>query len=273
MELKNLPKISIVTVSFNQAQFIEDNIRSVINQKYPNLEHIIIDAGSTDGTLEILKKYDEHLNWISEPDNGQTDGLNKGFKKATGEIIGWFNSDDRIPEGALHKVSRFFKENRDEIAVVGNINLINENGNFIRIVYGSSYVYEEMVNYKRSVTQPSTFLKKDIFDKIGYLDESFHYAMDFEFFLRVSSIKTVICINDSLADFRLQQNAKSTNGLLNFRKEHIKIAIKHNASIFSKGIRSDVWVILTQPLREIKWFRKFIRKLKGLEPYDEQKFN
>lgn len=105
MPQSKLLKISIITVSFNQGQFIEDNILSVINQNYSNVEHIIIDAGSTDGTLDILKKYDKHLNWVSEPDKGQSEGLNKGFKKATGEIIGWFNSDDRIPPGTLHKVA------------------------------------------------------------------------------------------------------------------------------------------------------------------------
>ena len=99
--LSTLPKISIITVSYNQCRYIEDNICSVINQHYPNLEHIIIDAGSTDGTIEILKNYDLHINWISEPDNGQSNGLNKGFKKATGDIIGWFNSDDRIPQTCL----------------------------------------------------------------------------------------------------------------------------------------------------------------------------
>lgn len=273
MNPENLPKISIVTVSYNQGQFIEDNILSVINQNYPNLEHIIIDAGSTDGTLELLKKYDKHLNWVSEPDNGQSDGLNKGFKKATGEIIGWFNSDDRVAPGALHKVARFFMDNPDEIAVVGDINLINENGDLLRRVISEPYEYNNMINKKRGVTQPSTFLKKMIFGKIGYLNESLHYAMDFDLFLRVSSIRTVPYLKYSLADFRLQPAAKSTNGLINFRKEHIKIARSYNASYLSKGIRSDMYVILSNPFREITWFRNMIRRLKGLEHYDEQKFN
>ena len=127
------PKISIITVSYNQGQFIEDNIKSVISQNYPNLEHIIIDAVSTDGTLDVLHKYDKHLNWVSEADRGQSDGLNKGFKKATGDIIGWFNSDDRLPPNALKYVSEFFKNNPEEIAVVGDQKLIDTNGVEIKI--------------------------------------------------------------------------------------------------------------------------------------------
>ena len=100
-------KISIITVSFNQGQYIEDNIKSVLDQNYPDFEHIIIDACSTDNTLSILKQY-PHLIWTSEPDKGQSDGLNKGFKKATGDIIVWLNSDDMMCEGAFQTINDFF---------------------------------------------------------------------------------------------------------------------------------------------------------------------
>ena len=272
MQMK-YPKISIVTVSYNQCEFIEDNIKSVIEQNYPNVEHIIIDAGSTDGTLYILKKYDKYLNWISEPDKGQSDGLNKGFKKATGEIIGWINSDDKLTPNSLNTVGEYFRKNEDEIAVVGNLNLIDVKSNLIRTLIGSPYVYKDMLNNRRGVTQGSTFFKKTIFEKIGYLDESLHFAMDFDLFLRISSIKTVPFINTTLAELRIQPNAKTTNGLAKFKKDHIKIALKHNASILSKGLLSDYYVILTQPLRNINWIRNGIRRLKGLKPYNHEIFN
>ena len=102
-------KISIITVSYNQGKYIEDNILSVLNQHYQNYEHIIIDACSTDGTIEILKKY-PHIIWTSEPDNGQSDGLNKGFRKATGDIIAWVNSDDKLYPNALEIINKFFKK-------------------------------------------------------------------------------------------------------------------------------------------------------------------
>ncbi len=266
-------KISIVTVSFNQGKFIEDNIKSVINQNYQNIEHIIIDAGSTDDTLEILKKYDKYINWISEPDRGQSDGLNKGFKKATGEIIGWINSDDRLAPGALQRIARFFIDNPDENAVVGNINLIDENGGFIKEVLGEPYEFNQMVKRKRGVTQPSTFFKRLVLEKIGYLDTNLHYAMDFEFFLRISSLKLVPHINTTLSEFRLHSDSKTTNKLNAFRMEHLKIALKYNAPLWSKGIRSDLYVIVTDPFRRIHILRNFIRRIRGLEEYDASKFN
>lgn len=259
------PKISIVTVSFNQGQFIEDNILSVINQNYPNVEHIIIDAGSTDGTVKILIKYDKHLIWTSEPDKGQSDGLNKGFKKATGEIIGWFNSDDRIPPGALHKVARFFIDNPDEIAVVGNQALIDEKGKYIRVVKSSSYSYDYLVNHARGITQNSIFFKKEVFNKVGYLDESVHYAMDRDLFIRISKIKTIPYIPETLGEFRLQDDAKTAKGSFYFAKELIKIRKRYGSNFLSPGMKNDYYIIITEPLRRVKWLRKLVQKLKGVK--------
>ena len=117
-------KISVITVSYNQGRFIEENILSVLNQNYENFEHIIIDACSKDNTLDILKKYD-HLKWTSEPDKGQSDGLNKGFRKATGDLIVWLNSDDVMCEGAFDALNIFFTENPDKHVVTGNQVIIN----------------------------------------------------------------------------------------------------------------------------------------------------
>ena len=265
-------KISIITPSYNQAVFLEQNIQSILSQGLgDSVEHIVIDGGSTDGSIDILRKY-PHLIWKSEKDRGQSHALNKGFKMATGDIIGWINSDDKLTPCALHRVAKFFQENPEEIAVVGNLNLISVGGSFIRIIKGKAYKYEDMVNTNRGVTQGSTFFKRAVFEKIGYLDETLHYAMDFEFFLRMAALATIPYINESLAEFRIQPDAKTTNGLVHFRKEHMKIARKYNASWFSKGIRSDVYVILSEPLRGRPWIRNFIRKLKGIDPYDHERF-
>jgi len=253
MSLKKFPSISIITVSFNQGQFIEDNIQSVIKQNYPNIEHIIIDAGSTDKTLEILKKYDKHLNWISEPDNGQSDGLNKGFKKATGEIIGWFNSDDRIPPGALHKVARFFTEHNDEIAVVGDQAFIDVAGNQIKVVKSREYSYDYLLNYARGITQNSTFFKREVFNKIGYLNESIHYAMDGDLFIRIASIKAIPYIPEILGEFRIQAEAKTAQGSYNFVIDLIKIRRKYNGKLFSPANLNNYFFIIKEPLRRIKW--------------------
>ena len=227
------PKISIVTVSYNQVEFIEDNIRSVINQNYPNIEHIIIDAGSTDGTIEILKKYDKYINWISEPDNGQSDGLNKGFKKATGDIIGWINSDDNLSSDSLHTIADFFQKNPDEIAVIGDQVIIDEKSKQLKVIKSHSYTFDYLLNHARGITQNSTFFKREIFKKIGYIDESLHYAMDRDLFIRIASIKDMPYISKILAEFRMQPNAKTADGSYNFSKELIKIRKKYGGSFLS----------------------------------------
>ncbi len=257
------PKISIVTVSYNQAEFIEDNIKSVIEQKYPNVEHIIIDAGSTDGTLEILKKYDKYLTWTSEPDKGQSDGLNKGFKRATGEIIGWINSDDKLAPGSLHKVANFFKKNPDEIAVVGDQAIIDENGKILRIIKSRPYTFEYLLNEAKGITQNSTFFKREVFERIGYLDESLHYAMDRDLFIRISSIKDIPYIQETLAEFRMQPNAKTAEGSYKFAKELIKIRKQYGGKLLSTGNRNDWYIVITQPLRQILWLRNFVQKIRN----------
>lgn len=256
------PKISIITVSYNQADFIEDNIKSVIEQNYPNIEHIIIDAGSTDGTLEILNKYDKYLNWVSEPDNGQSDGLNKGFKKATGDIIGWINSDDNLSSGSLNKVANFFSENPDEVAVVGDQAIIDRDGKVLRVIKSKSYDFEYLLNHARGITQNSTFFKRNIFDQIGYLDESLHYAMDRDLFIRIASIKKMPYISETLAEFRMQPNTKTSEGSHNFARETISIRKKYGGNLISPAGKNDFYIIYTQPLRKIKWLRSLVQRIR-----------
>jgi glycosyltransferase involved in cell wall biosynthesis len=258
----NFLKISVITVSFNQGEFIEENIKSVLNQNYPNVEHIIIDAGSIDNTLEILRKYDRYINWISEPDKGQSDGLNKGFKKAKGEIIAWINSDDKLAPGALFNVANFFNEHPEEIAVVGDQSIIDESGTIQKTIESRAYDFDYLLNYARGITQNSIFFKKEIFNKVGYLNESLHYAMDRDLFIRITSIKNIPYINKILAEFRLQPNAKTACGSYNFALELIKIRWKYGGRLLGPGNLNDFYIIITQPLRRIFWLRKIIQKIK-----------
>ena len=155
------PKISIVTPSYNQAQFLERTILSVLNQNYPNLEYIIIDGGSTDGSVEIIKKYEKYLAyWISEKDKGQAHAINKGFEKATGELVGWQNSDDIYLPNAFYKVVEIFREKPDYDVYFGNIYFIDESDSIIRdlrfVKFSSfSLIYEGTV-----LANQATFLKK-----------------------------------------------------------------------------------------------------------------
>lgn len=258
------PKISIITVSYNQGKFIEDNILSIINQNYPNVEHIIIDGGSTDNTINILNKYNPYLNWISEADDGQSDGLNKGFKKAIGDIIGWVNSDDKLAPGALEKVSTFFNNNPSEIAVVGDQAIINEDGNIIDVIKSKPYSYDYLLNHARGITQNSTFFKREVFSKTGYLNPSIHYSMDRDLFIRIARLKSIPYLPETLAEFRIQPEAKTSKGSYYFAKDLVKIRRFYGGRFLSPGNLNDLYIIITEPFRRIIWLRKFIQNIKKI---------
>ena len=220
--MRNPPKISVITPSFNQANFIERTIRSILDQdvNFP-LEYIVVDGGSTDGTLDILEKYKNRLNFISEQDEGQSDAVNKGITMASGEIIGWLNSDDVYLPGTLQKVADHFEVNPALQWLYGYCRTIDENDEEIR---GWITCYKKnrsrRFNYKRLLTenfisQPAVFFRKDAFLKSGPLDLSQHYAMDFDLWLRLSRLSPPLVLNDYLASFRLHGSSKSTT---NFRK-------------------------------------------------------
>lgn len=201
------PKISIITPSFNSAKFVEDSIQSVLNQNYTNFEHIIIDGGSTDGTIEILKKY-PHLKWLSERDEGQSDALNKGFKLATGEIIGWCNSDDVYLSQTFEKVVEILKD-------------VNIDG-----VYSNLYFGDEKLNITRKlkthkpvkwlslfhcfIPSATFFCKRKIIDDGIMIDKSKHITMDKDFFARILySGYNIKYVNDFFAVFRWHSENKS----------------------------------------------------------------
>ena len=184
---RDYPRLSIVTPSFNQAQFLERTILSVLNQNYPHLEFIIIDGGSTDGSVEIIKKYEPWLAyWISERDAGQGDALNKGFQRANGELVGWQNSDDIYLPGTFGEVGRIFLDHPALDVVFANRLDVDERDNVIgesRFAPFSAvgHWYDGM-----SLSNQSTFWRRELFSKIGMIDASYHLAMDYEFFLRAA---------------------------------------------------------------------------------------
>ncbi len=204
-------KLSIVTPSFNQARFIEETILSVRRQSYPNIEHIIVDGGSTDGTLEILRKYN-HLIWISEPDKGQSDALNKGFQRATGDIIGWLNADDTYQQNAVETVLDFFSEHPEVAMVYGYVNIVDENGEVIRTRYSPDFDLGLLIRGGHCYVQPVTFFRRVAFDEVGYLDTSFHEAMDYEFFIRVGQRFQVKRIPKILGNYRTHSQSKTFSG-------------------------------------------------------------
>lgn len=237
---KNLPKISIITPSYNQAPFIERTISSVLSQNYPNLEYIVMDGGSNDGTLDILKKNKKKIIWESHKDNGQTDAINQGIRKSTGEIIGYLNSDDILLPKALEEVVNFFKCFPDYLWATGNCHLIDVNGNIIHsfisayknfwLRYFRNYSTLSVINF---ISQPATFWKRELVEKIGLFDQSLYYAMDYDYWLRICKIYKLGFIQNYLAAFRVQRDSKSGRSFRKLLAEGYKVTKKYNGLVLT----------------------------------------
>jgi glycosyltransferase involved in cell wall biosynthesis len=224
-------KISIVTPSFNSGEFIERTIMSVKTQCYDSYEHIIVDAGSTDGTEAIVKKY-PNIVFIIKEKCPQSEALNIGFKKATGEIIGWINSDDVYVYGAFKAVAKYLEEQPDVDMVYSDCMFIDENDNELMLWKTADFSHFRNLNYAQMIPQQTIFFRKSVFSKIGYLDESLNYAMDYDFLIRVSKcckikyLKKVV-----LARFRLHSSSKTMAQRKKFEPEVIRIRSKYGAVI------------------------------------------
>lgn len=209
---REYPLVSVVTPSYNQGLYIKATIQSVLNQDYPRIEHIVVDGGSTDETLSILKKY-LHLKWISEPDRGQSHAINKGFQMATGEIIAWLNSDDTYLPGAVTAAVETLDKRKGRYIVMGQCPFIDEKGNPTGVFHPSAYrSRRDLVKIWKglySIPQPTVFFFRELIDEFGGLDESLYFAMDYEIWLRFSKKCRFTLIKKPLATYRLHEKSKT----------------------------------------------------------------
>jgi len=205
-----MPRITIVTPSYNQAAFLEATIRSVIGQGYPNLEYIIMDGGSTDGSVEIIRRYERHLyHWVSRKDNGQADAISQGFIRSTGDVLGWLNSDDMLMPGALLRVGREFAVEVPPIGLSGACVYVDEKGSPFMVHRPISRSLTGMLLLGHGCAQMSTFWLKRAYDKVGGLDVTMHYSFDYELFVRLRAIGSIRRIPDYLSLFRLHEGSKT----------------------------------------------------------------
>jgi glycosyltransferase involved in cell wall biosynthesis len=203
------PLVSIVTPSFNKGPYIEETLLSVRNQTYPRIEHIVIDGGSTDETLSILEKYSGDIVCVSEPDKGQSDAINKGWKRARGDIIAYLNADDTYTSDAVRIVVKFLNEHPDVGLVYGDGILTDENGKFIQTYHAGEFSLRDLIYCRDNILQPALFLRKAAYDRIGGIDENLHLAMDLDYWIRAGLHFRVAYIPTPLATAKIYGDAKS----------------------------------------------------------------
>jgi glycosyltransferase involved in cell wall biosynthesis len=262
----DFPKISIITPSYNQGQFLEETILSVLNQGYPNLEYIIIDGGSTDNSVDVIKKYEDRITyWVSEPDNGMTDALNKGFKQSTGDILNWINSDDYFLSAAFYTAAEAFSNNDPMLGFIyGRCQNIRSDGSLLE--------ERNMVNFDAGIlrygrnlfAQPASFFHKRVIDKIGLLNENLSYAMDYEFWIRACEADFRFKnISVPLATYRYHARSKTVGERSKQIKEHEQVMLERVLHLkrnrFSLSyLRTLVWLfrlknMLLRGIQQKQW--------------------
>jgi glycosyltransferase involved in cell wall biosynthesis len=206
-----LSKVTIVTPSYNQGEFLEETIRSVLLQDYPNLEYIVIDGGSIDSSVEIIQKYSPWLSfWVSEPDLGQADAINKGFKKSSGEFLGWLNSDDYLYPTAISQVVKAFKEDKFAEMIYGDVEKGWNNKAVKTKLYGRQIEFKEMLKtIQVPIPQQGCLWKKSVIERIGTLDTKWQVALDREFFTRAAEKCQLRYLSTTLGFFRYHEDSKS----------------------------------------------------------------
>jgi glycosyltransferase involved in cell wall biosynthesis len=229
------PKFSIITPSYNQGLFIRNTIESVMNQNYKNFEHIVIDGGSTDNTIDILKEY-PHLIWKSEKDNGPAHAINKGYKLASGDITTWLNSDDFFAENIFIKIADIFLKNPNVKIICGMIKNIDLNGEVIYIKnLDLPFSYNYLINISADIVkQPATFYRRDLYEEVNGLDESLKLVFDYDLFIKMLKISKPILINEVFAYQRDYDTTLSRKFMRKQAFEIFRVSRKYNGRLFSR---------------------------------------
>jgi glycosyltransferase involved in cell wall biosynthesis len=230
------PRISIVTPSFNQVEFIEETIRSVLLQDYPNLEYIVMDGGSNDGTIEILRKYETNLTYLNiGPDDGQSSAIASGFEHATGDILAWLNSDDIYLPDTLKRIGAYFAAHPQIAFVAGDVSLIDENSHYQGILKAiKSQIFLTKNTGGHGWWQPGCFWTREAYITSGGMDRALRFCMDRDLFVRLCSVGKSTCLHGGpLASFRVHANQKSKTILHVFKQENDLLLARYGNSKLS----------------------------------------
>jgi glycosyltransferase involved in cell wall biosynthesis len=217
-----LPRITVITPSFNQSEFIETTIRSVLLQGYPDLEYIIIDGGSDDGSVEIIRKYERWLSyWVSERDQGQSHAINKGLSKSTGKVLCWLNSDDYFLPGALNRVGELLAGGMNNYALVGKVKTIFHDGRTPIVSEGRFDSRRRLLEFWKGyhMHQPAIFWRREVFEKVGYLKQELSLTMDFDYWARISESFSFTNVDQVLACCHHHPAAKTSDDCLGYQQD------------------------------------------------------
>lgn len=260
MASSELPLVTVITPSFNQGKFIRETIESVLTQEYPHIEHIVIDGGSSDETLGILKEYesrDSRFRFVSEPDNGQSHALNKGLKFAEGSIIGWLNSDDTYLTNSVKKAVDTLENHPEWAMVYGSAYITNEENKILKTVPVQPFNIENLFD-SCIICQPAAFIKKKVLDKLGGIDESFDFCMDYDLWLRISKNNHIIgYVEDFLANSRFHPSSKSATSFVDIGFPEIL-----RTSVKNLGTASNNWInyfLLKHYNKGLYWYLKLFK--------------
>jgi glycosyltransferase involved in cell wall biosynthesis len=228
------PLVTVITPSFNQARYLEATIQSVLSQDYPHIEYMIVDGGSTDGSAEIIKKYESQLAWwVSEKDKGQTDAINKGFARAKGDILAWINSDDTYESGAVSAAVKYLHEHPEVGMVYGDCNFIDEDGRVIGKFGSAQTNYRLLRQGYAHIPQQTMFFHADLWKQVGPLDPSFYFAMDYDLWTRIAARSEMKYVPQTWANFRLHSSGKTIAADDRCWPEMIRVHYRDGGSFFS----------------------------------------
>ena len=248
--MTDLPLVSIITPSFNQAHFLEATIRSVLGQDHPRIEYIIVDGGSTDGSVDIIKKHADRLAWwVSEPDKGQTDAINKGFDRAQGDILAWLNSDDTYDPGAVSAAVKYLIEHPDTAMVYADCNFINEDDRVIGKFHAAQTDLRRLRAGYVHIPQQTMFFRAKYWKELGPLDPSFYFAMDYDLWTRLAAHASLKYLKGKTwANFRLHTSGKTVASDDRCWPEMLRVHYRDGGSFFSVIVAKYYLRKITGPL-------------------------
>lgn len=235
------PTVSIVTPSFNQGRFIAAAIESVLAQDYPAIEYYVVDAGSTDETLDVLRAYGDRIRWITEPDSGQADGIDKGFRSTNGEIVAWLNADDLYLPGAVMTAVAALEQDALAPGVYGNAEFVDAEGRAIGpCAQVEPFDLGRLINVLDFIVQPTTFFRRTAYDAAGGLDRSLNYCLDYDLWIRLGQHAPLRYVERTLAQVRLHPETKTASGGLPRLLEIERMIRRHGRAVLPDSFQREM---------------------------------